>query len=234
MSVHPLFARDDGRRAVPTVRLATLSAKIVAEVREALFEKRLRPGDFLGSEKEIAARSGTSRIVARDALRTLQAFGIVEIRPGAGGGARITKGNPQLFAEAPDGPAQLADTPSGPARGQRRGGVSRRRSVGLPGRQPAHESTDRASPTRPVSTPRPARRGLVRILDSRCRTCSRKRSAAQTGAQQDRGRRRSAGPQARRLGVHRRRYGPNVYYFNNRKEMSDVAYQRRVTGTGSC
>ena len=22
-------------------------------------------------------------------------------------------------------------------------------------------------------------------------------------------------------------YGPNVYYFNNRKEMSDVAYQRR-------
>lgn len=109
MSVHPLFQREDGRRPVPTVRLATLSAKIVADVREALFEKRLKPGDFLGSEKEIAARSGTSRIVARDALRTLQAFGIVEIRPGAGGGARVTKGNPQLFAEALAVQLELAD-----------------------------------------------------------------------------------------------------------------------------
>ena len=41
-----------------------------------------------------------SRIVARDALRTLEALGIVEIRMGAGGGARIARGNPRLFAEA--------------------------------------------------------------------------------------------------------------------------------------
>jgi GntR family transcriptional repressor for pyruvate dehydrogenase complex len=41
-----------------------------------------------------------SRIVARDALRTLEAMGVVEIVRGAGGGARITRGNPELFAEA--------------------------------------------------------------------------------------------------------------------------------------
>jgi GntR family transcriptional repressor for pyruvate dehydrogenase complex len=81
-------------------RGATLSAQIVNDVREALFEKRLRPGDFLGGEKDIAARAGVSRIVARDALRTLEALGIVEIKMGAGGGARIAKGNPRLFAEA--------------------------------------------------------------------------------------------------------------------------------------
>ena len=37
---------------------------------------------------------------ARDALRTLEALGIVEIKMGKGGGARIARGNPRLFAEA--------------------------------------------------------------------------------------------------------------------------------------
>src|SRR5499425_1614404 len=79
---------------------STLSSQIVADVREALFAKRLKPGDFLGTEKDLAARFGVSRIVARDALRTLEALGIVEIRMGKGGGARIAQGNPRLFAEA--------------------------------------------------------------------------------------------------------------------------------------
>jgi GntR family transcriptional repressor for pyruvate dehydrogenase complex len=81
-------------------RSSSLSAQIVAQVRDDLFARRLRPGDFLGTEKDLAARSGTSRIVARDALRTLEALGIVEIRMGKGGGARIAQGNPRLFAEA--------------------------------------------------------------------------------------------------------------------------------------
>ena len=81
-------------------RSGSLSAQIVADVREALFAKRLQPGDFLGTEKDIAARFGVSRIVARDALRTLQALGIADIRMGKGGGARVASGNPRLFAEA--------------------------------------------------------------------------------------------------------------------------------------
>jgi GntR family transcriptional repressor for pyruvate dehydrogenase complex len=81
-------------------RASSLSAQIVADVRDALFGKRFKPGDFLGTEKDLAARFGVSRIVARDALRTLEALGIVEIRMGKGGGARIAKGNPRLFAEA--------------------------------------------------------------------------------------------------------------------------------------
>lgn len=81
-------------------RSSSLSSQIVAEVRDALFGKKLKPGDFLGTEKDLAAKHGVSRIVARDALRTLEALGIVEIRMGKGGGARIAKGNPRLFAEA--------------------------------------------------------------------------------------------------------------------------------------
>jgi GntR family transcriptional repressor for pyruvate dehydrogenase complex len=100
MSIHPLFASSAGRRLPGARGGATLASRIVAEVRERLFDRRLRAGDFLGTEKELAARHGVSRIVARDALRTLEAMGIVEIVRGAGGGARITHGNPQLFAEA--------------------------------------------------------------------------------------------------------------------------------------
>jgi GntR family transcriptional repressor for pyruvate dehydrogenase complex len=81
-------------------RSSSLSAQIVTDVREALFGRRLKPGDFLGTEKDLAAKYGVSRIVARDALRTLEALGIADIRMGKGGGARVARGNPRLFAEA--------------------------------------------------------------------------------------------------------------------------------------
>jgi GntR family transcriptional repressor for pyruvate dehydrogenase complex len=96
-------ARMSGERTARIMfagRSSSLSSQIVADVRDALFAKKLRPGDFLGTEKDLAARHGVSRIVARDALRTLEALGIVEIRMGKGGGARVANGNPRLFAEA--------------------------------------------------------------------------------------------------------------------------------------
>jgi GntR family transcriptional repressor for pyruvate dehydrogenase complex len=99
MGIHPLFAG----------KTATLASRIVASVRGGLFEKRHRPGDFLGTEKDLAARHGVSRMAARDALRTLEALGIVEIARGVNGGARITRGNPQLFAEALAVQLELAD-----------------------------------------------------------------------------------------------------------------------------
>jgi len=96
---HPIALGLPGRLFVPG-RAASLSSQIVSDVRDALFGKKLKPGDFLGTENELADRYGVSRIVARDALRTLEAGGIVEIRMGKGGGARIARGNPRLFAEA--------------------------------------------------------------------------------------------------------------------------------------
>src|SRR5277367_6148916 len=99
MSVHPLF-KDKNWRPAASGGAATLSSQIVVYVREALFDKSLAPGDFLGTEKDVAARFGVSRIVARDAFRTLQALGVIEIKVGAGGGARIARGDPRLCADA--------------------------------------------------------------------------------------------------------------------------------------
>jgi GntR family transcriptional regulator, transcriptional repressor for pyruvate dehydrogenase complex len=81
-------------------RTGSLSSQIVGDVRDALFAKKLKPGDFLGTENDLADKYDVSRIVARDALRTLEALGIVEIKMGKGGGARIARGNARLFAEA--------------------------------------------------------------------------------------------------------------------------------------
>jgi GntR family transcriptional repressor for pyruvate dehydrogenase complex len=101
MGVHPSIASDpSAARVFFGGRSDSLSWQIVSSVRDALFAKKLRSGEFLGTESELAERFGVSRIVARDALRTLQALGIVDIRMGKGGGARIARGNPRLFAEA--------------------------------------------------------------------------------------------------------------------------------------
>ena len=47
-------------------RSSSLSAQIVSHVRDSLFAKQIKPGDFLGTEKDLAAQFGTSRIVGQD------------------------------------------------------------------------------------------------------------------------------------------------------------------------
>ena len=99
MNTEAIRAGPSGRHLVAG-RGLSLSARIVSDIRQALYERRLKPGEFLGTEKDLAARYAVSRIVARDALRTLEALGIAEIRVGKGGGARVARGNPRLFDEA--------------------------------------------------------------------------------------------------------------------------------------
>ncbi|HJO86263.1 MAG TPA: GntR family transcriptional regulator, partial [Rhodospirillales bacterium] len=62
------------------VRANSVANQIVMQVREALFSGKFQPGDLLGSEKDLAAQFDVSRITVRDALRTLETMGIVEIR----------------------------------------------------------------------------------------------------------------------------------------------------------
>jgi len=70
MRLHP--AMKSGERKVIPFRSATMSTQIVAQVRDALFARELRPGDFLGTEKDLAGRFGVSRIVARDRTRQVE------------------------------------------------------------------------------------------------------------------------------------------------------------------
>ena len=78
----------------------TLSWRIIRQIRAALFAGELKSGERLGGEIELAKRFGVSRMAIRDALRSLEAAGIVDIRVGAKGGAYIAQGNPERFTDA--------------------------------------------------------------------------------------------------------------------------------------
>jgi len=78
----------------------TLSSQIVAQIRDALFAGDLKTGDVLGSEADLAKLFGVSRMSVRDALRSLEAMGIVDIRMGAKGGATIAAGSGDRFADS--------------------------------------------------------------------------------------------------------------------------------------
>src|SRR5215472_5413847 len=56
----------------------------VAKQIERLILKKLRPGDKLPSERELAETLGVSRSSIRDAIRSLELMGMVEPRQGAG------------------------------------------------------------------------------------------------------------------------------------------------------
>lgn len=66
---------------------------IAAQVRDMIASGRLKPGDRLPSERDLAARLNVSRNTLREALRALEHAGIVEMRKGATGGAFVRHGS---------------------------------------------------------------------------------------------------------------------------------------------
>lgn len=68
-----------------------ISAQIVEQIRKAIFEGNLKPGDKLPSEKELIETFQVSRATLREALRSLEVLGFLEIRKGASGGAFVVE-----------------------------------------------------------------------------------------------------------------------------------------------
>lgn len=79
---------------------ATLSAQIIDHIRGAVFARTLHPGDHLGTEGSLASHFGVSRMAVRDALRSLQALGLVNIRKGQRGGITVAEGDPDRLSDA--------------------------------------------------------------------------------------------------------------------------------------
>jgi GntR family transcriptional regulator, transcriptional repressor for pyruvate dehydrogenase complex len=79
-----------GRDLYTTVSSNRMSEAVVDQIRSLIRGEQLRPGDRLPSERELGERMGVSRVTVREALRVLEANGLVEIRVGARGGAFVT------------------------------------------------------------------------------------------------------------------------------------------------
>lgn len=95
---------------------STLPEEIAARLLELIKAERLRPGDKLPAERELAAEMHVSRPVLREALRALSIMNVVEIRQGAG--TYITALEPQqlvshlefVFSKDPVALSQVIET----------------------------------------------------------------------------------------------------------------------------
>jgi DNA-binding FadR family transcriptional regulator len=81
------------------VNTGRISAEIVDQIKAAIRNGRLNPGDQLPAERELTKQLGVSRVSVRDALRMLEAHGLIEVRVGARGGAFVTTPAPSLVSE---------------------------------------------------------------------------------------------------------------------------------------
>ncbi|MGW1044721.1 FadR/GntR family transcriptional regulator [Streptomyces sp. NPDC002547] len=87
---NPVKAAAPAEGLFKAVSSSRVSQLIVDQIRMLLKEERLQPGDRLPSERELCTQFGVSRVTVREALRSLEASGLVEIRLGARGGAFVT------------------------------------------------------------------------------------------------------------------------------------------------
>lgn len=80
----------DERKASPVlftrVKRTRSFEDVVEQIRLAISEGRLTKGDRLPNERELCGVFGISRQTLREGLRTLEALGVIETRPGAAGG----------------------------------------------------------------------------------------------------------------------------------------------------
>lgn len=70
------------------------------QIRDQVRSGALKPGDKLPPERTLAEQFGASRNAVREALRSLEHAGLIELHKGAHGGAFITDGDPAMVAQS--------------------------------------------------------------------------------------------------------------------------------------
>lgn len=65
-------------------RADTLRNQVANHIKELISSGRLKPGDRLPTEREMAEKFGVSRTVVRDAVKTLSGLGVLEVKHGIG------------------------------------------------------------------------------------------------------------------------------------------------------
>lgn len=92
-----------GRRAAfrgQHVPSHTAAESIATQLRDALIDGRIKPGDRLATEPEMAADFGVSRSTVREAIRILRGQGFVQTVRGAKGGHFIVAPQTDVVAES--------------------------------------------------------------------------------------------------------------------------------------
>ena len=74
-----------------SVKSNKVSEHIVEQIRKAIFEGTLKPGDKLPPERELIKNFKVSKATFREAMRSLEVLGFLEIRKGVSGGGFVTE-----------------------------------------------------------------------------------------------------------------------------------------------
>ncbi len=72
------------KRVLRPPRVQTLQEAVIQQLKEYILAAGLRAGDRLPTEEELARHLGVSRTAIREALRALEALGIIAVRHGSG------------------------------------------------------------------------------------------------------------------------------------------------------
>lgn len=71
-------------------------------IRDLIIEGTLKPGDKLPHEIEYSRMLGVSRSTVREAIRSIEKYGLVKVQKGPGGGAFVTDISPSVMANVLD------------------------------------------------------------------------------------------------------------------------------------
>jgi GntR family transcriptional regulator, transcriptional repressor for pyruvate dehydrogenase complex len=82
------------------VRQSTVTQKIISQIRTAILEGKLQPGDKLPSEKDLVEQFQVSKQSLREAMRALEHIGLLVVRKGIGGGAFIVEVDVEVAKES--------------------------------------------------------------------------------------------------------------------------------------
>jgi GntR family transcriptional repressor for pyruvate dehydrogenase complex len=75
---------DDRAMDLAPIKSTRIYEEIVRQVKQMITEGRLKSGDQLPPERDLAEKFVVSRTSVREALRALESLGLIEIRPGEG------------------------------------------------------------------------------------------------------------------------------------------------------
>lgn len=92
----------------------TRAESLAANMEEQMLREGMAPGDWVGTLDEIRAQTGLARATVSEAVRLLRDRGILEIRPGRGGGLFVAEPNPVVrlrhtLLTVRDAPATVLD-----------------------------------------------------------------------------------------------------------------------------
>ncbi len=92
------------------VRPVRASSDVIQQIRASILSGTFRPGDRLPTEREMAQQFGVSRVTVRDALRALEASGLIRVKVGGQGGPYVAEPDIGLLSDSLGAHFQLQGT----------------------------------------------------------------------------------------------------------------------------